>query len=308
MSGVLAKTIKKKSTDGIFVEVLHTENLGLCMPEQLRLFHLALRNNKFYSGDLETMLYRNIGRYVFSRAKLEDFRIEDDLDSVTAQALRIMRENGVADTKGCGNELGEMLIYTFLEDMLGAPKLMSRVELSTELSHFGSACESIHLFTPGSEQRCQMVFGASNVVGEIKDAIDRSFESILRIEQQEAREIKMVEKTILDRAFDPDEIELIKDLILPSQGKTPSYNTAYGVFLGYSIGLSSKGRTSEEYENLVMQKMAFDIKQHAKYIAEKINANSLGSHSFYFYILPFDDAETEKKAIMENVMEGDVML
>ena len=70
MSGVLAKTIKKKSTDGIFVEVQHTENLGLCMPEQLRLFHLALRNNKFYFGDLETMLYRNIGRYVFSRAKI----------------------------------------------------------------------------------------------------------------------------------------------------------------------------------------------------------------------------------------------
>jgi flavin-binding protein dodecin len=39
-----------------------------------------------------------------------------------------------------------------------------------------------------------MVFGASNVVGEIKDAIDRSFETILRIEQHEAREIKMVEK------------------------------------------------------------------------------------------------------------------
>jgi hypothetical protein len=54
--------------------------------------------------------------------------------------------------------------------------------------------------------------------------------------------------------------------------------------------------------------MAYDIKQHAKYIAEKIHANHLDSHSFYFYILPFDDAEAEKKAIMENVMKGDVML
>lgn len=209
MSEMLTKTLKTKSTDGIFVEVAHSESLGLCMPEQLRLFHLALRNNRFYSGDLETMLYRNIGRYVFSRAKLEDFRLEGDLDSVTAQALRIMRENGAADKKGSGNELGEMLVYTFLEDTLGAPKLMSRVELSTELSQFGSECESIHLFTPDGEQRCQMVFGASNVVGEIDDAIDRAFETILRIKQHQAREIKMVEKTILDRSFEQNEIKRI---------------------------------------------------------------------------------------------------
>lgn len=53
--------------------------------------------------------------------------------------------------------------------------------------------------------------------------------------------------------------------------------------------------------------MAYDIKQHAKYIAEKIRANHFSSHSFYFYILPFDYAEAEKKTIMENVMNGDVM-
>jgi hypothetical protein len=93
MSEVLAKTIKMKSTDDIFVEVHHTENLGLSMPEQLRLFHLALRSNKFYSGDLETMLYRNIGRYVFSRAKLEDYRLEGDLDSIIVNHQYLRRDS-----------------------------------------------------------------------------------------------------------------------------------------------------------------------------------------------------------------------
>lgn len=51
-----------------------------------------------------------------------------------------MGENGVADTKGCGDELGEIFVYTFLEDMLGALKLMNRVKIPSELSQFGSMC------------------------------------------------------------------------------------------------------------------------------------------------------------------------
>ena len=31
-------------------------------------------------------------------------------------------------------------------------------------------------------------------------------------------------------------------------------------------------------------------------------------HSFYIYVLPFNDAEEEKKSIMEAVLEGDVAL
>ncbi|RHP32308.1 DUF1837 domain-containing protein [Lachnotalea sp. AF33-28] len=81
---------------------------------------------KFYTADLQTALYRNIGKYVFSRAALEDFHINDDDDSVISQALKVMRENGAADTKGTGNELGEMLVYTLLEEKLDAPKILSR--------------------------------------------------------------------------------------------------------------------------------------------------------------------------------------
>jgi len=89
----------------------------------------------------------------FSVLNLKIF-VEDVLDSVTTYTLKIISENEEIDTKDCGNELGEMLVYTFFEDMLGAPKLMSRVELQTELSQFCRACESIQLFTPGSWHRC----------------------------------------------------------------------------------------------------------------------------------------------------------
>lgn len=80
----------------------------------------------------------NLARYVFSRAQLEDDRVNDDLDSAVAEAMRIMAENGDTSAAGTGNMLDEILVYAFLEEKLKAPKLMSRMELHTELARFRS--------------------------------------------------------------------------------------------------------------------------------------------------------------------------
>jgi len=50
--------------------------------------------------------------------------------------------------------------------------------------------------------------------------------------------------------------------------------------------------------------MDTDIKAHVAYIANKISAENLGTHSFYFYILPFNDADNEKQSIMNTVLGG----
>lgn len=311
MSVTLSKTLKDKGMDRIFAEVTYTEDLGLRNPSQLRLFHLLVRDGKFYHEDLEKWLYRNLSRYVFSRAMLEQFRKDDDLDAAIERAIQTMRENGAADEKGIGNELGEMLIYAFLEGKLSAPKLMSRVELSTDLLQYKSVCESIHLFSDIDEKGVpfnQMVFGTSNIVGDIRDAVDNAFEAIIRINNHSSREIQMVEKTSLDRSFDDEEIEFLKDTIIPTPNAQSKYNTAYGIFLGYSIGVNAEEHPEIEYEELVTKKMVADIQHHAQYIADKIKSSGLGMRSFYIYILPFMDAESNKSEIMNHVMKGAVVL
>ena len=45
--------------------------------------------------------------------------------------MRRMLSKEKPDQKGTGSELGEILLYAFLEDVLGAPKLMTKVELTT---------------------------------------------------------------------------------------------------------------------------------------------------------------------------------
>lgn len=311
MSAILSKTLKDKDMDRIFAEVPCTEDLGLSKPGQLRLFRLLVRDGKFYYEDLEKWLYRNLSRYVFSRAMLEQLRKDDNLDAAIERAIQTMRESGAADEKGIGNELGEMMIYAFLEGKLSAPKLMSRVELSTDLSQYKSVCESIHLFSNTDENGSpfnQLVFGTSNIVGDIRDAVDNAFDAIIRIKNHTSREIQMVEKTALDRSFADDEIAFLKDTIIPTPNAQNKYNTAYGVFLGYSIGVNAVDHPEIEYEQLVTKKMVEDIQRHAGYIADKIKDNGLDMHSFYIYILPFMDAENNKSEIMDHVMKGEVIL
>ena len=89
---VLTKTLKEVDFDGIFTEVEHSESLGLINPHQLRMFHLDVVNNLFSFDSMHDFLLNNIGRYVFSRAKMEQFRVDDNLEVVGAKAIGLLRK------------------------------------------------------------------------------------------------------------------------------------------------------------------------------------------------------------------------
>ena len=140
------------------------------------------------------------------------------------QTLRIMRKRGAADVKGSGNELGEIMIYAFLEEKLKAYKLLSKIELSTDAAQYLSEADGIHFLCADGTGAAynQMVFGASNIVGEIKDAIDQAFEIIKKVSDHEDDEVYMVEKTVLDRFYDEDDLTILKKYVVPKEGKNPS--------------------------------------------------------------------------------------
>lgn len=306
----LTKTVKDKTFDDYFTEVDHNESISEDRPGSMRLFYLNVRSGKIKIADLEKFTMLNIGRYVFSRAKQEQYEKAGNLDAVMQQALRIMRKRGAADSKGTGNELGEIMIYAFLEEKLKAYKLLSKIELSTDAAQYLSEADGIHFLcsdgTSGSYN--QMLFGASNIVGEIKDAIDQAFEIIMKISAHEDDEVYMIEKTVLDRFYDEDDLAVLKEYIVPEEGKRAKYAISYGIFLGYNFGILPSGRSDDELLDIMQEKLEQDAQQHAVYISQKIKDCGLENHAFYFYLLPLNDAEKEKKTIMQHVLNGDVDL
>lgn len=304
--GTLSKTLKGDAFDNIFKEVSHTESLNLRNPHALRLFHLDIVNYGFSQKELLKFLRKNIGRYVYSRATLEQFKLENDVEGVRDEALRVMRQTGRPDEKGTGNELGEMLLYAFLEEKLDAPKLLSKVELSTGAKQYNSQCDSIHMHFVNNADGVayyQMVFGTSSVIGDLKGAINAAFEGVVKIENRGDDEVELVEHTFLNQNVPARDVGFIRSILIPSPNGNTTYDTAYGIFLGYSIGLDAGTRTALEYRAAVNKKMERDIQEYAKYIREKIDEFGLSHRSFYFYVMPLADAEKEKREIMQSIME-----
>lgn len=74
MSDNLSKTVHG-DFDAVFCEVTQSSPVSWITQGELRLFHLNIRNNKFNPEEMKKLLYRNIGDYVFSRAKIEHFKV-----------------------------------------------------------------------------------------------------------------------------------------------------------------------------------------------------------------------------------------
>ncbi|MCC8137615.1 MAG: DUF1837 domain-containing protein [Clostridiales bacterium] len=312
MKETLSKTLTHGDFDSVFQEIEQPEQVAWTTEGELRLFHLNIRNNKITTDDLKRFTYLCIGDYVFSRAKIEKFEQAGNRDAVISQALRVLKKNGGADVSGSGAELGEVLNYLFLEEKLNAPKLMSRIELDTNGKQYASTCDGIHLLPRGITglPYHQLVFGASNIVGDLGYAIDGAFERIQRTENNEGQEINLIHQVSLDVVASEDDIEFVKNLVLPTPDKDTKkipMNTSYGVFLGYPLGLGADYPVAD-YESIAEEKMQADIKRCIPYILQKIQDFGLGMHSFYIYVLPFQDAEADKKTVMEAVLEGDVDL
>lgn len=307
MGNPIKRSLPDVNMDSVFTEVQHSERLGLRNPEQLRLFRLQVSNNAFIYTSLVDYLTNIISEYVFSRAQIEKLSQPGvgNPRSIGTKALRVMRKNGAANQKGTGNELGEILLYAFLEEKLNAPKIFSKVELNAAATSFGKACNSVHLLELGDDSGFtfyQTVFGTSDIEGDIGDAIDNAFEAIVRIEKENGEGVQFVDNRSLDEAFDEETILKLKSIIVPKPGMPVSNDRAYGVFLGYSLGLDPHTRSTPEFLKDLDVKMDTDIKNHAKYIASKINDLGLDTHSFYFYIVPFNDAKMDKKQVMEELL------
>lgn len=307
----LTKTVKDKTFDDYFTEVEHSEKIsGMLRPGSLRLFCLNVRNGNIKASDLEKFTMLNIGQYVFSRAKQENYRSAGKFDLVAQQALRAMRKSAKARNIAVGETLGEIMVYAVMEEKLNAHKLLSKIELSTDAAQFASEADGIHFLCKDGKTILsnQMVFGASSVTGDIMDAIDIAFEKITRIANHEDEELLLVEKTALARFYNEDDLKVLTSYVIPDEHKNASYGTSFGVFLGYSLGLIPDGYDDEQFRERMHLKMLRDIQAHEDYIARKIKDAGLQNHSFYFFTLPLNQAEKESNEIMQHVMEGDVDL
>ena len=220
-------TIKAGTIDSVFKEVTHSESLGLRNPAQLRLFHLKLDGDTFTNEGLYKCLRKNIGQYVYSRTRIAKFKEEDDEASIGLEAMQLINEQRIKNPDSFGNMLGEILLYAFFEEKLGAPKIFSKIELDSLTSE--SFYDGIHLLKM-DDASFQIVFGTSYVEDQMDDVIDNAFLKIKNGLNQPKRGIALVNDLVFAQSADTVLADALSKIITPAPD-APDVDSAYGIFL-----------------------------------------------------------------------------
>ena len=94
-------------------------------------------------------------------------------------------------------------------------------------------------------------------------------------------------------------------MILPSETGSQKPATAFGMFVGYSLnGVSANGKSVNEYQGDVLEQVRNDIQSNVSFIESKITQYGLDGYSMYIYLLPFADADEDKKDIMDKLLQS----
>ena len=304
MAEILQQAMTRGQFDSVFTEVVHEESINESAHSKVRLFYLSsIEDRAFDTNGLVKLLRKNLGQYFFSRGEIKQFEQEDDVQSIGLDAASGLREQDYSRI------FEEIMICYLLENKLGAPKLMSRPEILSASGKYEGTSDSIH-FLPLEETadtvRFQLVFGSAKVQGYLDSVIDAVFQKIEAINRSKHDERSLVASTLFPKNFSPEICVYLANLITPEKGgkdrKRTISDNAFGVFIGYSLGIETDNRSTEEFLNAIDKKMVDDIQHYAPLIKKRIKDAGLNQNPFYFFFIPLNDAEAEKRSIIEDVL------
>lgn len=248
---------------------------------------------------MKEYLMDHIGEYVFSRSKASRFEKSGKTSAIGVHAFRQFMS---AYNRSKETVLGETLLYVFLEQGLNAPKIISKIEIDDN-GFLNSKSDGVHLLAAGhsSVPYDQLVFGASNIEGQLMAAVDSAFIKIKKIKDNDYDELQTVERTCHSDIYDDNTRDFMVDLILNGRRKP---DMAFGVFLGYTMRLATKVTDNNKYRIAVENQLIADINMIQPYIINKISSEGFDGYNFYFYVIPFNDADTEKIEIVDDIVGG----
>lgn len=302
-SSKLSFTAKDELFRKTFVEVSTSASLPTSNQSLVKLYALRFANHKFDLESISNFIFTNLDRYVFSRVKRDEIINNGGEATLSLGALKEIKKANPALKPS--DYFKDIMLYSFLECSLNAPKILSKVELDVATGNIKTSSSGVH-FLPSNDlnnMNHQLVFGASSVKGNLQHAIDKVISQISDIDTKADDEIQFVNRNILYSNFDRDTTSYLKKALTPSRAEDSMPDTSYGIFIGYSINVDkTEDLNNNDFRKEITNRMIKDIEGISGYIYKSIDNLGLKNHSFYFYFLPLINAENDKIEIMNKAI------
>lgn len=262
----------------------------------MHLHVLRIDGGDFAIRPLFTELANNSISYVLSRQNLG--KVRSDNSRMVEFVRKVQAQFKAPDAKA--GEGGELLLYSFLEAHLGAPKILSKMELKTSSEHYVHGTDGVHLLevAPGDYQ---LIFGESKMYGDVAGSVGSSahrgvkaaFESMGKVQENGFDfDTWLVESELLKESLDDDKVELLASILLPPASGAPAItkSNAFGVFIGFELDVTTfpfADHTAEEIETHLRDLAFTAITAEVDTINAEIQNRGLGGYQFHIYVVPF---------------------
>lgn len=254
-------------------------------------------------------LRKSVIHYCLSRRSYEELKDNPmEISYETRSKFRKIKSND--------GELGELMMFSFLESDLNAPKILTKMELKTNPNNYFNGADGVH-YLKIDDNNYQLIFGESKAYTEFEKGYKAAIDSIEKfknnqIEDVETGELKGInfEKSLLNahltsETFSEVDKNFIKSLIYPKSTSEYNVDTAFGVFVLFDFEVDSelKKKNNSEYRKEIHKELEALIDEELKNIYDYIDGKGLSGHCFYFYLVPVENVATNRKDILKEVIQ-----
>ena len=297
--GVNSENTSKADNFNIF-EKLTSEKISYGGHDNaLNLYILKIHDKLFSYDKLYKYILDNICQYVFNRRKNIE---EKDSKTLILEALDHLRGINSDKDSGAGGELGEILLYLFLEQDLHAPKLFSKVELKTNPNDYVKGADGIHFkfrTNENEEKILQLVIGEAKIRNELKSGIEDAFTSINSYISNNTQDVRLLDTHLMNQLIEDDEAEILKKYLLGDE--VENKETIFGIFIGYSINYDGANDSNDKYKQNIKGANLQQVLSYKQKIIYEIKKYNISNYEFNFYFLPFHNALKDRKNIIDQL-------
>jgi hypothetical protein len=289
--------LRTSVTEG-FLKLFYHElvNLSLGRLNTLNLFILRIESNRFSYDSLTQQLYDLIITFSLSRAEMDRLK-----DTPGGQKYKLACER-LRNHLSNEGELGELLLYSFLEAHLKAPKILTKLELKTSPNDYVKGSDGVHLLKV-SESSFQLVFGESKLYSNLEQGIDKAFDSINDFLDKKKNKIAY-EAHLLKESEDEITYQFLKRIIVPTErDEDIELDNSFGIFLGFNFEIAEDKMQLDNnaFREFVKSETNKLTQKALNKIKENISNASLAGYNFYVYLMPFSELEKTRKEIIEKI-------
>ncbi|MBC2579403.1 DUF1837 domain-containing protein [Clostridium sp. DJ247] len=281
---------------------LWTKDIDKYGKNKLSLFVMKINANQFNYDLLTRNLLEPIADYSISR------KVKEEYSNRPMTLSKKAREKFVDYARNNG-ELGEVLLYCFLESHLHAPKILTKLELKTSTSHYVNGADGIH-FIELSNGNYQLIFGEAKTIEDLTAAISDAFKSIYEFknginEKGNSKsgiiyERGLISDNLTKETFSDKEKKFIEQLIYPQKDNEFEVDDAFGIFVGFQIEVTNEDKKmpNDLFRDKIKKLIDQEVSKRLGHIIKKIDEYELQGHNFYIYVLPFTDMNKKRKEVM----------